>query len=158
MEVLGSVSSIVAVVQISGSVAKLCGGYIGNIKNARQDVERLQRKAATLRDVLDRMAEASNKTNRKPLNLSNDMLKSLDQCSQDLRNLQKKLQPKPGHKTMSRIGLRALKWPFSKSAVNDEVKMIENYLTIFNAALQLGHMYVSNCMARLGHVWLRHEF
>ena len=128
------------------------------MKNARQDVERLRREATTLRDVLDRMAETSDKKIRKHLNLSNDVLKSLDQCSQDLRNLQKKLQPKPGHKTMSRVGLRALKWLFSKSAVNDEVRWIENYLAIFNAAVQLGHMYVSNRMAWLGRVWLRHDF
>ena len=32
---LGPVASIIAVVQIAGSVAKLCGGYIADVKDAR---------------------------------------------------------------------------------------------------------------------------
>ena len=146
MEVLGSVSSVIAVVQIAGSVAKLCGGYIADVKDARHDIERLQQKAATLRDVLQRMAEANDRTNSKPPNLSGNVLKSVDQCSQDLGRLQEKLQPKTRHKTMSRVGLRALKWPLSKSSVNEEVGIIEGYLAVFNAALQLDHMYLSNRM------------
>jgi hypothetical protein len=140
MEALGSVSSIIAVVQIAGSVAKLCGGYIADVKDARQDIKRLQQKAATLRDVLQRMVKVNDRTNSKPRNLSDDVLKSVDQCSQDLGRLQEKLQPKTRHKTMSRVGFRALKWPLSKSSVNEEVRMIEGYLAVFNAALQLGHM------------------
>ena len=146
MEALGSVSSIIAVVQIAGSVAKLCGGYISDVKDARQDIERLQQKAATLRDVLEKLIEASDTTNQKPLNLSNEVIISIQQCSQDLARLQKKLRPKTGHKTMSRVGLRALKWPLSKASTNDDVRMIEGYLAVFNAALQFGHMYVPNHM------------
>jgi hypothetical protein len=146
MEALGSVGSVIAVVQIAGSVAKLCGGYIADVKDARHDIERLQQKTATLRDVLQRIAEANNRTNRKPSNLSDNVLKSVDQCSQDLGKLQEKLQPKTRHKIISMVGLRALKWPLSKSSVTEEVRMIEGYLAVFNAALQLGHMYVSNGM------------
>ena len=143
MEALGSVSSVIAVVQIAGSVAKLCGGYIADVKDARQDIERLQQKAAILRDVLQRLAEENDGTKLHPRLLSDNVLKSVNQCSQDLRRLQEKLQPKTRHKTMSRVGLRALHWPLSKYSVNQEVKMIEGYLAIFNVALQLGHMYVS---------------
>lgn len=157
MEALGPVASIIAVVQIAGSVAKLCGGYIADVKDARQDIERLQQKASALRDVLQRMDEGHDGTNSKPQNLSDSVLKSVDQCSQDLGRLNEKLQPKTRHKTMSRVGLRALKWPLSKSSVNEEVRMIEGYLAVFNAALQLGHMYVSNRITYI-HTWLRHNF
>lgn len=146
MEALGSVSSIIAVIQIAGSIAKLCGGYVSDVKDAHQDIERLQQKAATLRDVLQKLIEASDVTNRKPLNLSNEVMISIKQCSDDLARLQKKLQPKTGHKAMSKVGLRALKWPLSKASVNNDVRMIEGYLAVFNAALQLGHMYVPNRM------------
>lgn len=142
MEALGSVSSIIAVVQIAGSVAQLCGGYIADVKDARQDIERLQQKATTLHDVLQRMDEANNQKNLKPLSLSADVLKAIDRCSKDLDRLQEKLQPKTRHKTMSKFGMRALKWPLSKSAVNEEVRTMEGYLNMFNAALQLDHMYV----------------
>ena len=146
MEALASVGSIIAVVQIAGSVAKLCGGYIADVKDARQDIERMQQEVATLRDVLQRMAEASDRKNPKPLNLSTNVLESVDRCSKDLGSLQEKLQPNTRHKTMSKFGVRALKWPLSKASVNEEMGMIEGYLIIFNTALQLGHMYVSCCM------------
>ena len=137
MEALGSVGSIIAVVQIAGSIAKLCGGYIADVNDARRDIERLQQKAATLHDILERVAKEN------PQLISDNVQKSVTQCSQDLERLQEKLQPNTRHKAMSRVGLRALKWPLSKSAVNKEVRMIEGYLKIFNGALQVDHMYVS---------------
>ena len=144
MEALGSASSIIAVVQIAGSIAKLCGGYIADVKNASKDIERLQQKAMTLSDVLQKIAEVDNETKSQPLNLSDTVWKSIDQCLQDLKKLQEKLQPKTRHKTMSNLGLRALKWPLSKSSVNEEMRLMEDYLAIFNAALQLDNKYASN--------------
>jgi hypothetical protein len=99
-------------------------------QDARHDVERLQQKAATLRDVLQQLIEASDVKNRKPLNLSNEVMTSIKLCSDDLARLQKKLQPKTGHQTMSKVGFRALKWPLFKASVNDEVSMIEGYLIV----------------------------
>jgi hypothetical protein len=70
MEALGSVSSVIAVVQIAGSLAKLCSDNSSDLKDPRYDIERLQQKAATLRDVLQIMAEANDRRNPKSLNLS----------------------------------------------------------------------------------------
>ncbi|KAL8817830.1 MAG: hypothetical protein Q9191_008069 [Dirinaria sp. TL-2023a] len=151
MEALGSVSSIIAVVQVAGSVAKLCGGYIADVKDARKDIERLQQKAMTLSDVLQRlqrMVEVDDETKPQPSILSDNVRKSVDRCLQDLKKLQEKLQPKTGHKTMSRIGLRALKWPLSKSSVNEEVRLMEGYLVIFNTALQLDNNDISKTIDR----------
>jgi len=44
MEALGTVSSIIAVVQIAGSIAKLCGGYIADVKDADKDIKRLNKR------------------------------------------------------------------------------------------------------------------
>jgi uncharacterized protein YicC (UPF0701 family) len=140
MEALGSASSIIAVVQIAGSVAKLCGGYISDVKDARQDIERLQQKTATLRDVVERLAKIGDQTKTKPVSLPAHVIESLRHCLQDLQKLQDRLQPKTGQKAMSKLGWRALKWPLSKNDVNEEVQRLESYLTIFNTALQLDHM------------------
>ena len=142
MEALGSAGSVLAVVQIAGSIAKLCGGYISDVKDARRDIERLQAKTIILHDVLEKLARANDSRNPNSPSLSSNISVSVEQCSQDLRDLQKKLQPKTRHKTMSKIGVRALKWPLSKAAVNEELRMLEGYLPIFNTALELSHMYV----------------
>jgi serine/threonine protein kinase len=139
VEALGLVSSTVAVVQIAGSIAKLCGEYIADVKDGRHDIERLHWKATILHDVLEEMVEANDPKNTMSLNLSNDVVAAVDRCSVDLRALQEKLQPETRQKTMSNFRVRALKWPLSKVAVNDEVKTMEGYWTVFNAALQLHH-------------------
>jgi hypothetical protein len=140
MEALGSASSIITVVQIAGSVTKLCGGYISDIKDAREDIERLQQKTAALRDVVERLVEIGDQTKIKPVSLPAHAMESLRHCLRDLQKLQDRLQPKPRKKAMSKLGWRALKWPLSKNDVNEEVQRLEGYLAIFNAALQLDHM------------------
>jgi hypothetical protein len=137
MEALGPASSIIAVIQISGSVAKVCGGYISDVKDARQDIERLQQKVTTLRGVVERLAEISDQTKAKPVSLPSHVMGSLRQCLQDLQKLQDGLQPKTRRKAMSKVGWRALKWPLSKRDVNEEVQRLEGYFTIFNTAFHM---------------------
>jgi hypothetical protein len=146
MDALGATSGVIAVVQLAASIAKLCGGYIADVKDARQDIERLQQKASVLCDVLQRVADANNRHEQPALRLSADMLNAVDSCSENLEKLREKLQPKTRHRTMSKFGVRALKWPLSKSTVNEEVQWMEDYLVIFNTALQLDHMYVLDLM------------
>lgn len=141
METLGSAASIIAIVEIAASIAKLCGRYISDVKDARQDIEALQQKAAALSDVLQRLAGANDQKSSKPLILSDNVRVSVEQCSQDLQTLQGRLQPKNGHRKMRKFGRRALMWPLSKAEVNEEVKKLEGYLTAFNTALLLVHMY-----------------
>ena len=140
MEAVASASSIIAVVQVAGSVAKLCGGYILDVKDARRDIERLQQKTATLRDVVERLAEIGGQTKAKVISLPAHVMISVRQCLEDLQKLQDRLQPKARHKAMSKVGWRALKWPLSKNDVNEEVQRLESYVTIFNTALQLVHL------------------
>lgn len=140
MEALGSVSSIITVAQVAGAVAKLCGGYILDVKDARQDIERLQKQTAALRDVVDRLSEMSDPKKSKSVSLSTHVMDSINRCLEDLQELHDRLQPKTKHKAMSKVGWRALKWPLSKSDVNEEMQRLEGYLAIFNTALQFGHM------------------
>jgi uncharacterized protein YicC (UPF0701 family) len=140
MEAVASASSIITVVQIAASVAKLCSGYILDVKDARWDIERVQQKTAILRDVMEKLAKIDDQTQAKPVSLPAHVIAAVHQCLQDLQELQGKLQPKSKHKAMRKVGWRALKWPLSKNDVNEEVKRLEGYFTIFNSALQLDHM------------------
>lgn len=137
VESLVTLGSITASFQLAGTMVKLCSSYIADVKDARQDILRLQQKAAASYDVLQTIAEVNGRPNRKPLNLSADELALINQCSDHLRALQEKLQPKIRHRAMSKFGVRALKWPLSKFVVDDEVKTMERYLTVLNAALQV---------------------
>lgn len=140
MEAIGSVSSIIAVVQVAGAVAKLCGGYIADVKDAPGDIARLQHQTATLGDVIRQLADFSDSKKTQSVSLSIQVMDSIRHCRDDLEKLHDKLQPKTRHKAMSQFGWRALKWPLSKNDVNEEMRRLESYLHIFNAALQLDHM------------------
>ena len=48
-----------------------------------------------------------------------------------------KLEPRKGRKTMSRIGLRALRWPFTSKQVEKIVSNLEGYQQTFGLALQV---------------------
>ena len=43
MDLLSSAASVVAVIQLTGSLVKICGGYIQEVNNARDEIIKLQR-------------------------------------------------------------------------------------------------------------------
>lgn len=128
MDGLSAAASIIAVVQITAQVAKLCGGYLHDTKHAPQDIERMKTKALALHHVLERLH------NTPGLKIDET---SIQQCFQDLKSLREKLEPKRKHTPMKRFGLRSLKWPFSSKEADAIMTALESYLMIFNTALQL---------------------
>src|SRR5271168_928938 len=123
---IGEAASIIAVVQITAQIGQLCGGYLSEVKDARKDIERLHSKILMLHDVLEKSVKiVEGSTARLPV--SKSVLESLKRCEGDLENLKKKLDPGKRQKAMKRIGLRALKWPFTKNEVDKIVEMLENY-------------------------------
>jgi hypothetical protein len=132
---IGEVASIIGVIQITAQVVKLCSGYLSEVNDARQDIERLRSKALALQGVLEhaqRIVEDS-KSGRLPV--SNSVLESLKQCVSDLQLQQTKLDPGKRRKVMKSFGLRALKWPFTKLEFEKTVEMLDEYTTTFNTAL-----------------------
>jgi hypothetical protein len=51
--------------------------------------------------------------------------------------MEAKLNPGKSRKIMSRIGLRALKWPFTSKQVDKIVSTLEGYEQAFTLALQV---------------------
>jgi hypothetical protein len=142
MDPLSGAASAIAVIQIAAQVGALCGEYLSDVSRARHDIERLQNKVSAIRDVLDQLRKASDGSSSKPLQLSEDTRRAIQQCQFDLNKLRDQLEPKRTRKAMSRFGLRALKWPFSSKQVDKEITTLEGYLTAFNISLQLQHMCV----------------
>jgi hypothetical protein len=52
MDALSSAASIIAVIQQTGTLVKLCGGYIQEMKDARDEIFNLQRAIAGLQGTL----------------------------------------------------------------------------------------------------------
>lgn len=55
MEALFSVTSVFAVIQLAGNLVKLCGGYIQEVKDARDEILTLQQMIEGLQGTLQNL-------------------------------------------------------------------------------------------------------
>ena len=54
-EALGLAASVIAVIDLSAKVAAQCSEYYANVKNARDDIGRLQRETQQLKATLEQV-------------------------------------------------------------------------------------------------------
>lgn len=65
MDGLSAAASVIAVIDIAAKVASLCFQYSAAVKDAKEDIERLQRKIVYIRDILSelkRLLDGQDKT------------------------------------------------------------------------------------------------
>ncbi|KAL9578122.1 MAG: hypothetical protein Q9212_005922 [Teloschistes hypoglaucus] len=128
MEGIAAAASIIAIVQISEEVGKLCGTYIRGVRHAQKEIERLQKKALALHAVLKRLE------NEPHTSIDGKVIKN---CCDELSSIKERLEPRKKQVAMKRFGLRALKWPFTSKEVDLQVQALEQYLALFSTSLQL---------------------
>ncbi|KAI4202601.1 MAG: hypothetical protein LQ348_001480 [Seirophora lacunosa] len=122
-------AGIIAVVQITEEVGKLCGNYIQGVRHAQRDIELLQSEAQALHDVLTRL------NNKPQANINSE---AVQKCCEDLKSIKERLQPRKKHATLHRIGLsRALKWPFTSKETKDHVHALAEYAALFDTTITL---------------------
>ncbi|KAM3066489.1 hypothetical protein ACMFMG_011987 [Clarireedia jacksonii] len=136
-EALGIVASVIAVIDLSVKVASRCSEYYTNIKNARDDIERLQREAQGLKAILERVHSLCNGPNGIRLQDSQGLRKRVEDCQKQLAQLEAKLEPRTTKKLMSRYGIRALKWPFKSNEVDSIIEKLGNCKDNISFSLQV---------------------
>jgi hypothetical protein len=52
MDGISSAASVIAVIELTGSLVKLCGGYIQEVKDARDEILSLQRSIEGIQGTL----------------------------------------------------------------------------------------------------------
>lgn len=138
MDGLSGAASLIAVIQISAQIASLCFQYSAAVKDAKKDIERLQGKVADLRHVLDGMNQLLDFDRRdKRVSTVQKLASSLKDCCLGLEALKTQLDPGKSRTAMRRLGLRALKWPFTSKEVDKILVDLERYEQIFVLALQV---------------------
>ncbi|KAJ4311649.1 hypothetical protein N0V84_010328 [Fusarium piperis] len=150
MEGLGVAANVIAVIDLSAKVTSACYAYLKAVKNAKTDIERLQGELKNL-DVVLRGAERLVKGPESSKLQTMEQLKAaLLEASSQLQKLMTRLEDKrgKGHKVMSHLGIRALKWPFESSEVDSIIQGIERNrnsisvaLVIDNTALHIKTQY-----------------
>ena len=139
MDGLSGVASIIAVIDISAKVAALCLQYASAVKDASNDIQRLQKKVEDVRSILEALEQRLERPDGPRLLATSKLAKSLQGCQESLQYLNTELEPSKTRKTMSRFGARALKWPFRSKGVEKIVADLEKYEQAFSLSLQIDH-------------------
>ncbi|KAL6233820.1 hypothetical protein BDW75DRAFT_182272 [Aspergillus navahoensis] len=137
MEGLSSAASVIAVIQLTGSLLELCGGYIQQVKHARDEILTLQRAIAGLHETLENLQNLVQSNDGKALPMSSRLVCNITDCLSDLRALESRLDPGKRKKMMRKVGWRALKWPLRRTEVEDIIQNFERYKSSFLLSLQV---------------------
>jgi hypothetical protein len=137
MDGLSGAASVIAVIDISAKLTSICYQYSIAVKEAKDDIKRVQRKFSDITHILEKLKEFLDTQDKTRLSSTHGLLDSLSQCLQELEDVKAKLEPGKTWKTMSRIGFRALKWPFTSKQVDKIVSTLEGYQQTFMLALQV---------------------
>lgn len=123
MDGISVAANVIAVIQLTGSIVKICGGYIKEVKDARKDVVSLQQEVEDLREVLEKLSGLFHGTHSTKLSTSQTLVDGTIKCRSVLQDLEGKIDPGRGKKAMSKVGLRALKWPLKRTEVERIMKI-----------------------------------
>ncbi|KAK2469400.1 hypothetical protein H9L39_19117 [Fusarium oxysporum f. sp. albedinis] len=136
-EAVGLTASVVAIIDLSAKVATLCFQYSTAVGNARADIAHLQSRLNDLDTCLRGVHRVLYGPNNQALTISRELIDSLDGCKSELVQMQNRLDPGKASKTMRRLGLRALKWPFDSKEVSGIVANLEHYKQTIMLSLQI---------------------
>jgi hypothetical protein len=139
MDGLSGAASVIAVIDISAKIGSLCFQYSMAVKDAKNDIERVQRKVGDITHILETIKQLLDNQDKTRLSTTQGLFDWLRQCLEDLKDVKVKLEPGKGRKTMSRIGLRALRWPFTSNQVEKIVLTLDGYKQTLMSALEVDH-------------------
>lgn len=135
MDGVSAAASVLALVEISAKMVSLTVEYATQVKNAKEDIARFRVELDAFVKVLQSLHELAQNPEAAKLATFRSLAESIQQCKLDLQLMQKNLEPSKGRKTMSRYGVRALKWPFESRELYNRIAILERYKSTFSAAL-----------------------
>ncbi|KAJ3454077.1 hypothetical protein MRS44_018709 [Fusarium solani] len=93
-EAVDLAASVIAIIDLSAKVAKLCSDYSTAVGNARADIARLQSQLGSLGECLQGARRLLNDPNNQSLATSRKLVDSVDGCTSELVQVQNRLPTK----------------------------------------------------------------
>lgn len=137
MEGVSAAASVFGVIQLTGSIVKICGGYLQEMKNAREDIIALQRSITGLEGTVRKLIEFLQGPHATKLPTSSLLVHNVTDCLSDLEALKNQLDPGSGKGMMRRLGFRAFKWPLKRTEVEKIIHGLERHKSSFILSLQI---------------------
>ncbi|KAL3588056.1 hypothetical protein FPOAC2_13955 [Fusarium poae] len=141
-EALGIASSIIAVVDLSAKVLSLCLQYSREVKNAKDDIDRLHDEVAAFQNTTEKLEALLKEPRGMELKASQQLLSSIEDAHSTLEQLKHRLRPSTHRKAMSRFGARAFKWPFESKDVVGVIQTLERCRGSISLALNIDQIVI----------------
>ena len=138
MEVVGAASSIIAVIQITGTLVSICYDYQSGFRHYPKDLVKITHELQSLRNVLERLVDVANSQDDSAsialptLDSLNHPGGPLEMCKVELGKLELKLAPAEGR--LKQVG-RALTWPLKEKDVLKTLGTLARQRGLFQLAL-----------------------
>ena len=139
-EALGVAGSVIAIVDVSAKITKLCSKYYKEVRDARESINNLQGRASQLKDTLERLDKLVNGKDGATLKTSKPLQDSLTSCLNRLQEVVTKLEMGQSQRSMRRFGRRAFEWPFKADQLKTIIGEIDSCQGTFNLALDVEQM------------------
>jgi hypothetical protein len=101
MDGLSGAASVIAVIDISAKITSICYQYAVDVKDAKNNIERVQRKVGDITHVLEKLKQLLDSQDKKRLSTTYGLSDSLKQCLRELEDMKAKLELGKTRKTMS---------------------------------------------------------
>ncbi|KAJ4053969.1 hypothetical protein NW763_007519 [Fusarium oxysporum] len=158
MEALGAAVNILSAIDLSAKVGLLCLEYAKAVKNAQTELAQLHREAVELEKALTDMQSLLEGADKEKLKSSQRLNGALKDSVMQLQMLEKRLHPSTSRKAMSRIGLRALKWPFESKEIDLFITNLRKNKDIILLTLQVDQtallLEVNSTLSSLDQKWV----
>lgn len=142
MDGLSPAASVIALIQLTGSLVKLCGGYIQEVKDAKDEIFKLQQVGMDLAGVLSELKVLLQGPNGSRLSSSQTLDSPITKCYSTLATLELTIDPGKRKRVMRRLGRRALVWPLKRTEVERIISDFERYKSTFTVSLQIDQTWV----------------
>ena len=128
--------TIIAVATTATTILSILSNYVQDVKNAREDVERLLKQIEDIRSLLLRIEKIAKSPGSAKLPALDTALTAIKQTFSDIQELIEKAKPKKSKRLMNKIALQALKWPFTKEQIANHITRLESEKVSLILALQ----------------------
>lgn len=128
--------TIIAVATMATTILSLLSKYVQDVKNAQEDVERLLKQIEDIHSLLLRIEKIAKSPDSAKLPALEKSFTAIKKTFSDIQELVEKLKPKTSQRLMSKVGLRALKWPFTKEQMANYIARLESEKTSLTLAFQ----------------------
>lgn len=156
MDGLSSAASVIAVIQLAGSIVKICGRYIRGVKNARDEIFKLKQAVMGLVGVLQELEVLLQGPYSAKHFISQTLNGPVAECCSTLAALEVMIDPGKGKRVMKKFGLRAWKWPLECTEVDRIIQDIERYKSFFTLSLTIDQTCVLRPLRPFGYRRLTH--